>query len=60
MIIENNLKYSIYYSHLFSQHCFNNEKQCTVGPCIVRPKYPKKSAHYAKSHYASAWVAWLI
>ena len=33
----------------------------TVGPCIVRPKYPKKSAHYAKPHYVkphytSAWI----
>ena len=26
-IIENNLRY---YSHLFSQHCFNNKKQCTL------------------------------
>ena len=28
-IIENNLRYLRYYSHLFSQHCFNNKKQCT-------------------------------
>ena len=33
----------------------------TVGPCIVRPKYPKKGAHYAKPHYVkphytSAWI----
>ena len=33
----------------------------TVGPCIVRPKHPKKSAHYAKPHYVkphytSAWI----
>ena len=33
----------------------------TVGPCIVRPKYPKKGVHYAKPHYVkphytSAWI----
>ena len=28
-IFENNLRYLRYYSHLFSQHCFNNKKQCT-------------------------------
>ena len=29
----------------------NYEIITTVGPCIVRPKYPKKSPHYAKPHY---------
>ena len=28
-IIKNNLRDLRYYSHLFSQHCFNNKKQCT-------------------------------
>ena len=33
----------------------------TVGPCIVRPKYPKKGVyyakpHYVKPHYKSAWI----
>ena len=44
----------------FGGHELGGNTVYTVGPCIVRPKYPKKSAHYAKSHYASAWVAWLI
>ena len=38
---------------------------CTVGPCIVRPKYPKKGVHYAKPHYVKPhctsivfWYKW--
>ena len=46
---------------IFCDYIGNFPIYTTVGPCIVRPKYPKKGVHYAKPHYVkphytSAWI----